>query len=91
MNESKSNFSLYTYQCGSLKIFEHRSKRAKYDTFDQAIEAARKYLARLKKVFGEDYQHPQALIVEYDDRWESKIVGIITNDNIHIIPWQQTL
>lgn len=82
----EKTYSLYTYQCGSLKIFGNRSSRAKHKTIDDAIEEFHSYTKRLKRVTGYDVvkADPQILIVEYTDAWTSRIVGVISSTGVNI-------
>lgn len=74
-------YSLYTYNCGSLKIFGQRSTRAKHQTVTEAINEYTKYVERLKRVNnGKNvFENKQILVVKYTDAYQSDIVGIIEN------------
>ena len=80
----EKTYSLYTYNCGSLKIFGNRSSRAKYKSIDEAIMDFRKYNDRLQKVTRYDVvkADPQVLLVEYTDVYTSRIVGVLSSTNI---------
>ncbi len=81
-NNNKS-YSLYRYEPGTLKVFGNTSTRQKYESFDDAVEAARKRVDFLKKHrlgYKGMFDNLQIVIVEYDNSYKSKIVGIISND-----------
>lgn len=80
----EKTYSLYTYQCGSLKIFGNRSSRAKYKSIAEAVEDFHKYNARLAKVTRYDVvkTDPQVLLVEYTDAYTSRIIGVLSSTNI---------
>lgn len=80
-----AEYSLYTYnKSGGLKIYGNRSERGHYATIEEALEAFHKYVERLTKVTRYDVvkANPQVLIVEYTDKWESRIVGIISSTGV---------
>lgn len=80
-----AEYSLYTYnKSGGLKIYGNRSERGHYKSIEEAVEAFHKYVDRLTKVtrYNVEKANPQILIVEYTDKWESRIVGIISSTSI---------
>ena len=80
----EKTYSLYTYNCGCLKIFGNRSSRAKYKSIDEAIMDFHKYNEKLLKVTRYDVvkADPQVLLVEYTDVYTSRIIGVLSSTNI---------
>lgn len=79
--DMKENYCLYTYECGSLKIFGRRSTRAKHQTITDAIMEYTKHVEHMTKVNkGKPaFVNKQILVVRYTDAYQSEIVGIIEN------------
>ena len=79
--DMKENYCLYTYECGSLKIFGRRSTRAKHQTITDAIMEYTKHVEHMTKVNkGKPaFVNKQILVVKYTDAYQSEIVGIIEN------------
>ena len=77
----KENYCLYTYECGSLKIFGRRTTRAKHQTITDAIMEYTKHVEHMTKVNkGKPaFVNKQILVVRYTDVYQSEIVGIIEN------------
>jgi uncharacterized short protein YbdD (DUF466 family) len=74
-------YCLYSYDCGSLKIFGRKSKRSHHSTFDEAVKEYTKYVEHMTKVNkGKPaLVNKQVLVVKYTDVYKSEIVCIIEN------------
>jgi len=87
-----STFSLYEHNSGSLKHMDWQRKRTKYETYEKAVEAARKRIAKLRSLvkpeFLKFYDNIQVLVVEFTEPYKGKIVGIISNEPIKQETWQ---
>ena len=79
-------YSLYKYNCGSLKIFGRRSSRAKHATIEDAVAEYYSHIALLKRVtrYNVEQDNPQVLIVEYTDPYCSRIVGMISSTGLQM-------
>lgn len=74
-------YCLYTYECGSLRIFGNKSSRAKYATVAECLTKYTKYVEHMTRVNkGKPaLMNKQILVIKYTDVYQSKIVGIIEN------------
>lgn len=85
-----SDFSIYQYDCGGLKKFPwHSSNRKKYETIEEAISIAQKYLDKhvIKQKNG---YFMQFVIVEYIDAYKSKIRAIVSKEEVKYIKWEDS-